>query len=81
MTPLGDVATLGIRGPAESFGEMALVHPESRRAATVPALEPAETRALACSQFEQKRGTVELTRCRVTAVDAEAISRRARIVA
>src|SRR3954451_376626 len=53
MTPLGDVATLGIRGPGEAFGEMALVHPESRRAATVQALEPAETRALAYSQLER----------------------------
>ena len=152
MTPAGDVATLGIRGPGESFGEMALVHPESRRAATVQALEPAETRTLAYSQLEQlrpavdrmlvallaeavrrngdllldalyvpaerrvlrrllelgspvvltqedlsqlagtsratvnrvlrdeeKRGTVELTRGRVTVVDAEAIKRRARV--
>jgi CRP-like cAMP-binding protein len=59
MTPLGDVATLGIRGPGESFGEMALVHPESRRAATVQALEPAETRALAYSQLEQLRPAVD----------------------
>ena len=59
MTPVGDVATLGIRGPGESFGEMALVHPESRRAATVQALEPAETRALAYSQLEQLRPAVD----------------------
>jgi CRP-like cAMP-binding protein len=59
MTPVGDVATLGIRGPGESFGEMALVHPESRRAATVQALEPAETRALAYSQVEQLRPAVD----------------------
>lgn len=59
MTPLGDVATLGIRGPGESFGEMALVHPESRRAATVQALEPAETRALAYSQLERLRPAVD----------------------
>lgn len=59
MTPLGDVATLGIRGAGESFGEMALVHPESRRAATVQALEPAETRAIAYSQVEQLRPAVD----------------------
>jgi CRP/FNR family cyclic AMP-dependent transcriptional regulator len=49
MTPVGDVATLVIRGPGESFGEMALVDPASHRAATVQALEPAETLALAYS--------------------------------
>ena len=154
MTPVGDVATLGIRVPGESFGELALVEPEAHRSATVQALEPAETLALAYSQLghvrpavdrmlvvlladqlrranqllldafyvpaerrvlrrllelgetvaltqeelaqlagtsratvnrvlrdEEKRGTVELTRGRVTVVDAEAISRRARIVA
>lgn len=54
-TPVGDVATLGIRGPGESFGEMALVHPTSHRSATVAALEPAETRALAYSEFERLR--------------------------
>jgi CRP-like cAMP-binding protein len=59
MTPVGDVATLGIRGPGESFGEMALVHPESRRAATVQALEAGETRALAYSQLEQLRPAVD----------------------
>lgn len=59
MTPVGDVATLGIRGPGDAFGEMALVHPESRRAATVQALEPAETRALAYSQVEQLRPAVD----------------------
>jgi len=58
-TPLGDVATLGIRGPGESFGEMALVHPESLRSATVQALEPAETRALAYSEVEPLRPAVD----------------------
>ena len=51
MTPVGDVATLGIRGPGESFGEMALVEPEAHRSATVQALEPAETLALAYSRL------------------------------
>lgn len=59
MTPVGDVATLGLRGPGESFGEMALVHPESRRAATVQALEAGETRALAYSRLEQLRPAVD----------------------
>ena len=59
MTPVGDVATLGIRGPGESFGEMALVDPESHRSATVQALEPAETLALAYSQLGHVRGAVD----------------------
>ena len=59
MTPVGDVATLGIRGPGESFGEMALVDPVAHRSATVQALEPAETLALAYSQLGQVRGAVD----------------------
>ena len=59
MTPVGDVATLGIRGPGDSFGEMALVDPESHRSATVQALEPAETRALAYSQLGHVRPAVD----------------------
>ena len=38
MTPLGDTATIAVRGPGESFGEMALVG-GTRRSATVAALE------------------------------------------
>jgi CRP-like cAMP-binding protein len=41
MTPLGDVATIAIRAPGESFGEMALIADEARRSATVAALEDA----------------------------------------
>src|SRR3954466_12470960 len=43
MTPLGDVATIAVRGPGESFGEMALVAAAARRSASVAALEDAET--------------------------------------
>ena len=43
MTPLGDQATIAVRGPGDSFGEMALVGPGARRSATVEALEEAET--------------------------------------
>jgi CRP-like cAMP-binding protein len=43
MTPLGETATIAIRGPGESFGEMALVGQGGRRSATVAALEDAET--------------------------------------
>jgi CRP/FNR family transcriptional regulator, cyclic AMP receptor protein len=55
MTPRGDVATLVIRGPGESFGEMALVASEPRRTATVSALEPAETFSVYQAQFDDLR--------------------------
>jgi CRP/FNR family cyclic AMP-dependent transcriptional regulator len=55
MTPLGDVATIAIRGPGESFGEMALVGESSRRSATVMALEDAETFALYRDDFRALR--------------------------
>jgi CRP-like cAMP-binding protein len=55
MTPLGDAATIAVRGPGESFGEMALVSEEARRAATVAALEPAETQAIYRTDFDRLR--------------------------
>jgi CRP/FNR family cyclic AMP-dependent transcriptional regulator len=54
-TPLGDTVTVALRGPGDSFGELALVHPAARRTATVAALEPGETRALAYSELEELR--------------------------
>jgi CRP/FNR family transcriptional regulator, cyclic AMP receptor protein len=57
MTPLGDTATIAVRGPGDSFGEMALVTEEGRRTATVAALEPAETRAVYRDDFERIRKT------------------------
>jgi CRP/FNR family transcriptional regulator, cyclic AMP receptor protein len=53
-TPLGDTVTLAIRGPGESFGEMALVS-GGRRAATVAALEDAETLSVYQGDFERVR--------------------------
>lgn len=55
MTPLGDVATIAVRGRGESFGEMALIADGSRRSATVTALEDAETFAVYREEFEQLR--------------------------
>ena len=55
MTPLGDAATIAVRGPGESFGEMALLADEPRRSATVAALEDAETFAVYRPEFEQLR--------------------------
>ena len=55
MTPLGDTATLAVRGPGDSFGEMALVSEDARRAATVAALEEAETYAVYQAEFHRLR--------------------------
>ncbi len=53
-TPLGETATLAIRGPGEAFGELALVS-DSHRSATVAALEAAETHSLYRREFEELR--------------------------
>jgi CRP/FNR family cyclic AMP-dependent transcriptional regulator len=55
MTPLGEVATIAVRGPGESFGEMALIAAEPRRSATVTALEEGETFAVYRAEFERLR--------------------------
>jgi CRP/FNR family transcriptional regulator, cyclic AMP receptor protein len=55
MTPLGDTATLAVRGPGDSFGEMALVSETAQRTATVAALEDAETFAVYRREFERLR--------------------------
>jgi CRP-like cAMP-binding protein len=62
MTPLGDTVTVAVRGPGDNFGEMALVEPDSRRSATVAALQPAETMALYYGDFERlRRGHAEIS--------------------
>jgi CRP-like cAMP-binding protein len=55
ITPLGDRATIAIRGPGESFGEMALVSEDAVRAATVAALEDSETLAVYKDDFARVR--------------------------
>jgi CRP-like cAMP-binding protein len=55
MTPLGETATVAIRGPGDSFGEMALVDDNARRAATVAALEDGETLAVYQAEFHRLR--------------------------
>ncbi len=42
-TPLGEQATLAVNGAGDIFGEIALLGDDSRRSATVEALEEAET--------------------------------------
>jgi CRP-like cAMP-binding protein len=55
MTPLGQVATIALRGPGDSFGEMALLSEDARRSATVTAIEEAETFAVTRGDFERLR--------------------------
>ena len=55
MTPLGEPATIAIRGPGDSFGEMAIVGDGSKRSATIEALEEAETFSVLDSEFRRLR--------------------------
>jgi len=52
MTPLGDTATIAIRGPGATFGEMALLGDDEKRAATVAAVEDGETYSVYRADFE-----------------------------
>lgn len=54
-TPVGDIATLSVRGPGDAFGELALLGELSARSATVCALEPAETYSVYRADFERLR--------------------------
>lgn len=51
QTPVGDSVLLDVLGPGQSFGELALLLPDSRRSATVSALEPGETRSVYRDDF------------------------------
>jgi CRP-like cAMP-binding protein len=50
-TPVGDSVLLDVLGPGGSFGEIALLVPDSRRSATVSALEDGETRSVYRDDF------------------------------
>jgi CRP/FNR family transcriptional regulator, cyclic AMP receptor protein len=52
MTPLGDTATIAIRGPGTAFGEMALLGDDEKRAATVAAVEDGETYSVYRADFD-----------------------------
>jgi CRP/FNR family cyclic AMP-dependent transcriptional regulator len=55
-TPLGETATLAVRGPGDAFGELALVSGrEELRSATVAALEAGETRSILREDFARLR--------------------------
>ena len=51
VTQLGDSVLLDVLGPGRSFGEVALLLPDSRRSATVAALEEGETRSVFRDDF------------------------------
>ena len=51
LTPLGDSVLVDIVGSGQSFGELALLHPDARRSATVEALEAGETRSVYRDDF------------------------------
>jgi CRP/FNR family transcriptional regulator, cyclic AMP receptor protein len=55
MSPLGETVTIAVRGPGDSFGEMALVADGVSRSATVAALEEAETFAVYVADFQRLR--------------------------
>jgi CRP/FNR family cyclic AMP-dependent transcriptional regulator len=50
-TPLGDSVLLDVMGPGEAFGEIALLLADSRRSATISALEEGETRSVFREDF------------------------------
>jgi CRP/FNR family transcriptional regulator, cyclic AMP receptor protein len=54
-TPLGERATVAVRGPGDMFGEIALLNDDRRRSATVEALENAETLSVDSASFLRLR--------------------------
>ncbi|TCC48999.1 Crp/Fnr family transcriptional regulator [Kribbella capetownensis] len=54
-TPLGDVATLTVLGPGDTFGELSVLDAEAVRSATVVALEHTETWVLHSDQVHRLR--------------------------
>jgi CRP/FNR family transcriptional regulator, cyclic AMP receptor protein len=51
LTPVGDSVLLEVIGTGQSFGELALLLPDTRRTATVSALEEGETRSVLRDDF------------------------------
>jgi CRP-like cAMP-binding protein len=55
LTPVGDMATLGLVGPGDAVGEMGLLRSERMRTATIQALAPTETYSLNRQTFDKLR--------------------------
>jgi CRP/FNR family transcriptional regulator, cyclic AMP receptor protein len=76
VTPLGETAMLGVRGPGDAFGELALVSSgEPVRSATVSALEAAETRSVLRDDFARLRREHPGIDAVLTAILAERVRR------
>jgi CRP/FNR family cyclic AMP-dependent transcriptional regulator len=77
ITPLGDTAMLGVRGPGEAFGELALVSGVQvvERSATVSALEAGETRCVHQNDFARLRHEHPGVDAVLTAILAESVRR------
>ncbi len=56
LSPVGQSAVLAVRGPGDTFGELALVWTGMRRLVTVSALEPGETLSIAGVTFRSLLG-------------------------
>jgi CRP/FNR family transcriptional regulator, cyclic AMP receptor protein len=54
-TQLGDTVTVGVQGPGDAFGELALVEDGAARSTSVVALEPGETLAVSREDFDRLR--------------------------
>jgi CRP/FNR family transcriptional regulator, cyclic AMP receptor protein len=75
-TPLGETAMLGIRGPGDAFGDLALVSGASaERSATVSALESGETRSVARDDFARLRREHPSVDAVLVAILAESVRR------
>lgn len=78
-TPKGETAMLAVRGPGQSFGELALVSGRQRRIATVTALEDTETFSVAAADFERLRRehpTIEVVLERLLVGEIELLNER-----
>jgi CRP/FNR family transcriptional regulator, cyclic AMP receptor protein len=76
ITPLGETAMLGVRGPGEAFGELALVSgAPTERSATVAALEAGETHCVLQDDFERLRREHPGIDVVLTAILAESVRR------
>jgi CRP/FNR family transcriptional regulator, cyclic AMP receptor protein len=75
-TPLAETAVLGIRGPGDAFGELALVSGASaERSATVSALERGETRSVSRDDFARLRREHPSVDAVLVAILAESVRR------
>jgi CRP/FNR family transcriptional regulator, cyclic AMP receptor protein len=75
-TPLGETAMLGVRGPGEAFGDLALVSGGStERSATVSALEPGETFSVLRDDFARLRREHPEVDAVLVAILAESVRR------